>query len=729
MSELSLRDHGGQAALGASLAATLGAFLPAGAWAQATVAAPETDLPQISVEAAGGSPSNTNQTPTTLSRFPGTVQDVPQTVNVVPAEILQQQNVTTLDQALRNVPGVTVSSGEGNGGLNGDQFRIRGFQAKNDLFIDGLRDFGVYQRDSFNTESVQVLKGPSSEAFGVGTVGGAVNQVSKRSFLGNAVAVDGSFGLGPLVRGTVDVNRQIDETTAIRLNAMVNRQDVADRDNVKADRWGIAASLGLGLGTDTQWHLNYFHQYTDRTPDYGVPTIQLPGTLRALPATEFGLSRQTSFVRATDQDKANADLLTSLMKWQVNDWLTLTSDTRLSFYTRDFSSTAPVCQTACITGFLGGGNPFVTYSAGGGSSFTQNAWGVENVTAGVAKFHTGPLRHEAVFGINYFYQEDDRTSLSVVGTRPNQLMRTPVFANTTNYGFIRNPTGRRLADSSDLGFFAQDRVWLVEQLSILGGIRYDEFSSQSRSSVTAGALAGGLGTAVRNDDGFVSPKISLILEPTKDQTFYMTYAQSTSPTGQYAASATGIELPSSILPPERSELFEVGAKVNLLDGKLGLTGSLFRVNKTGSFDIDPVTGLALVGPLDAGEGRRVQGYELGASGNITENWNVQLGYAWLNSRVTASTTVTNIGHRVQFVSPDNFSIFTTYNVAPHLAIPGKLLIGGGVFYNSEYFAASDNITVVPASFSLDALISYEINNIRVALNGYNLTDELNYSSA
>jgi catecholate siderophore receptor len=101
----------------------------------------------------------------------------------------------------------------------------------------------------------------------------------------------------------------------------------------------------------------------------------------------------------------------------------------------------------------------------------------------------------------------------------------------------------------------------------------------------------------------------------------------------------------------------------------------------------------------------------------------------LNSRVTASTTVTNIGHRVQFVSPDNFSIFTTYNVAPHLAIPGKLLIGGGVFYNSEYFAASDNITVVPASFSLDALISYEINNIRVALNGYNLTDELNYSSA
>ncbi|MDB5559917.1 MAG: TonB-dependent receptor, partial [Enterovirga sp.] len=182
-------------------------------------------------------------------------------------------------------------------------------------------------------------------------------------------------------------------------------------------------------------------------------------------------------------------------------------------------------------------------------------------------------------------------------------------------------------------------------------------------------------------------------------------------------------------PPERSELYEVGAKINLLDGKLGLTGSVFRVNKEGSFDVDPVTGIATAGPLDAGESRRVNGFEVGASGDITEQWNVQLAYARLDGRVTRTGTGANVGNVAPFVSDDNFSVFTTYNIAPHLAIPGKLLLGGGVFYQSEYFADSGNLTRVPASLSVDSLISYEINNIRIALNGYNLTDELNYSAA
>jgi catecholate siderophore receptor len=612
--------------------------------------------------------------------------------------------------------------------LNGDQFRIRGFQAKNDIYVDGLRDFGVYQRDSFNIESVQVIKGPSSETFGLGTVGGAINTISKRAFLGELINIDGSFGSGPLARGTADVNRQIDATTAVRLNAMVHRQDIAGRDNTKSDRWGAAASLGFGIGTDTQWFLNYFHQDTYRTPDYGVPTILAPGRRHALPATEFGLPRNTSFSRSTDQDKATADLLTSLMKWQVNDWLTITNDTRLSIYTRDFVSTAPTCTGACITGFLAGRNPTVTYSAGGGSAFVQDAWGFQNVTAGVAKFHTGPFRHEAVFGLDYFYQSESRNSPTVAGRRPDQQIRTPVFASS-GYWYIPSPTGQREGNATNVGAFVSDRVWIFDQLSILGGVRYDDFSSRVRTSITTGRNAGQLGPSQESDSGFASPKVSVILEPNRDQTFYLTYAQSTSPSGQFVASATGIELPSGILPPERSELFEVGSKINLLDGKLGLTGSVFRVNKSGSFDVDPITGLALAGPLDAGESRRVQGFEVGATGNLTEDWSIQLAYTRLGSRVLDSSTRTNIGNKVQFVPENAFSLFTTYNVAPFFSMPGKLLVGGGVFWDDGYFAATDNITFVPSTFSLDSLISYEIKNIRIALNGYNLTDELNYGSA
>ncbi len=278
----SLRDNVSHTSLGAGIAATLGAFFPVDAGAQDADAI---SLSTIEVEASRGNEANALNAGTGLSRLPGRVQDIPQTINVVPQEVLEQQNVTTVEQALRNVPGVTLSVGEGNGGLNGDQFRIRGFQAKNDIYVDGLRDFGVYVRDSFNMEDVQVIKGPSSETFGLGTTGGVINSTSKRSFLGSLTAVDGTLGQGPLGRGTFDVNRQIDDTTAIRINGMIHDQDIVDRDNVKSDRWGLASSLGFGLGTDTTWFLNYFHQHTDRTPDYGVPTVQIPRTRRALPVT------------------------------------------------------------------------------------------------------------------------------------------------------------------------------------------------------------------------------------------------------------------------------------------------------------------------------------------------------------------------------------------------------------------------------------------------------------
>ncbi|WP_245516764.1 TonB-dependent receptor plug domain-containing protein, partial [Methylobacterium segetis] len=166
--QLSMRDTGGSNAVGLGLAATLGAFVPFDAEAQDVAA----DLPLLSVEGFRLSDPNVLNEGTGLSRLPGRIQDTPQAISVVPGEVIRQQQATTLEQALRNVPGITVSAGEGNGGLNGDQFRIRGFQAKNDVYLDGLRDFGVYARDSFNIQDVVVIKGPASETLGLGTAGG-----------------------------------------------------------------------------------------------------------------------------------------------------------------------------------------------------------------------------------------------------------------------------------------------------------------------------------------------------------------------------------------------------------------------------------------------------------------------------------------------------------------------------------------------------------------------------
>lgn len=731
----SLRDAGGAVTLGTSLAAGLGVFLPMDAWAQPLTASEAVNLDELSVIGAnGGYQPNTLSVGTGLSRLPGRVQDTPQAITVVPGEVIRQQQATTLEQALRNVPGITVSAGEGNGGLNGDQFRIRGFQAKNDVYLDGLRDFGVYARDAFNIGDVVVIKGPTSETLGLGTVGGAVNIVSKKALLTDFTAVDALGGSGPTARGTFDINRRIDETTAIRLTGMVHRQDIQDRDFVKSDRAGFAASLGFGLGTDTTWHLNYLYQYSDRTPDYGVPTARRPGDSVARPLTEFGLDRSTSYVRPTDRDIANVHLATSLMKWTVTPWLTVTNDTRLSFYDRSFASTTAICTNAagppvtnCARDFFLGLNPLVTYSAGGGSTFDQDAWGAQNVTTALAKFHTGFLRHELVTGLDVFYQNDDRLNYAVIGTRPGQLVRTP-DNYSLGYALVKNPLNRRVGDGANLGYFISDRVWLNEQFSLLGGVRVDRFISTYATTNTTTGIFGPTITAASTG---VSPKGSAIWQPTPEQTYYFTFARGFSPQGQYVANSTGIEIPNTAaLKPEESDLYEIGGKVSVLDGQLGLAAALFRVDKSNSFDVDPVTGGLILGALDAGEKRRVEGFEFTVTGRLTENWSLLAGYTHLKGTVRSGTSRGNVA---PYVPENAFTMWTTYDVTPIMrplwGLPGKITVGGGVSFDDGYFPASDNTTRIPGTFSLDALVSYETDSYRLAVNAYNLTDELNYGAA
>ncbi|HWV55628.1 TonB-dependent receptor, partial [Pseudorhodoplanes sp.] len=269
-----------------------------------------------------GGPANTLQTSTGLGRLPGTVMDTPQIVNVVTERTMREQGVTTIDQALRNVPGVTASSGEGGGGQNGDQFRIRGFQAKSDVYVDGLRDFGSYIRDSFATEQVQVFKGPSSESFGYGTTGGAINLEQKKAKLGSFVDVEGLVGTGPYGRSVVDINQQIGQTSAMRIVGMVHDQDIVGRDNLFSDRWGVLASLGLGLGTKTTLTLNYLHQSGHRRPDMGTPIVQhtLNGSPIGKPLPEYGVPRELFYGVQTDNDRTSVDMFTARFKSEVTDW-------------------------------------------------------------------------------------------------------------------------------------------------------------------------------------------------------------------------------------------------------------------------------------------------------------------------------------------------------------------------------------------------------------------------
>ncbi|HEY4263696.1 MAG TPA: TonB-dependent receptor [Micropepsaceae bacterium] len=740
---------------------------------------------------------------TGLSVLPTTVQDTPQAIIVIPQQQLREQGVTSLEQALRNVPGITVSIGEG-GTLNGDQFKIRGFDAQNDVYVDGLRDFGVYTRDSFAFQEVQVLKGPSGTMFGRGSTGGVINTVSKTPFLGDLYSGDAYAGNGAYYRALADVNKQIDSTTAVRLNLMATSNHVVDRDQVYSHRWGADASVAFGLGTDTKLILNYLHQDDNRIPDYGIPVAQTPGVLVMTPASDNGVPRNSFLGYDTDRDETHADVFTERLSHKATPWLTLTSDTRGGFYSRYFQyTTVDRCDATVATAFcatqLFGVNPQAAYGGiGGGGPYSMRAWGLQNVSTARADFNAGMFRTELIAGIDVSYQDNKKNfyyytlpsagqfayvlgnntaSRANIGRNlfapdPNPPPNyAPFVYNTAGLNCTVNPctlsslvttatptsSGRTDSDSSDLGAFLTDRLWFTDELSVIGGLRFDRYNSEFNNFPISGTA-----TQLKSDSTLVSPRASLVYEPDTTKTFYFTWGRAARPQGaNVVGDATAIALTTKDLEPEITDSYELGTKYGFLDGRLAVTASLFHEEKNNATQTDPGTGFLVA---QSGEKQRVQGFELGLTGKVFDVLTLNAGWSHLDSRtedsfatcatltatsttgvacpagVAVGTTVPNlaiIGRQVIFVPKDAGSFWASYDAAEFA--PG-LSFGGGLTYQSKmpvrYNVLSPlgtptlaSIAEIPDTVSLDAFIAYKFGAYRVSINGYNLTDRLNYVQA
>lgn len=678
------------------------------------------------------SSANSLQRGTGLNRLPDSLQSTPQTITVIPQLVIEQQQAATINQVLQYVPGITVATGEGNGGINGDQFRIRGFDASGDVYVDGLRDFGSYVRDSFATENVLVLKGPSSQSFGNGTTGGVIEIDSKKARLGNQSSFEATAGSGPYGRGVLDVNRQLDDTTALRIIAMDHGQDIVDRDHVYSDRGGFLGSLGLGLGTDQSLILNYLHQDSVQRPDFGVPIVNTRGVI-GKPVTEYGVPRSNYFGRESDRDRATADVGTMLYKGEFGDWLTITNDSRFGYYTRDLKFTPTMCTSpgfftpsSCATDVLAGNlaTPYTIWSVGGTH---QVSHGGENVTTATMRFDTGPFRHRMVVGIDAYSQHAATGFYLPSGTEPAGTLLSPIFQNSPGFALVMSPNSRLSATSWDIGPFLSDRMWLTPTLSVLAGVRWDHYQVQGDIG----------GTALSTTTQFASPKASLIYEPTPQQSYYFSYARSFTPPGNNItslSSSLGLsQAPSAPnLKPEAVTTFEIGAKWSLFEGHLGATAALFRVEKNNTSYTDQASGIQTT----TDDKVQVQGVELGLTGKLSADWDVQASYSYMDSKIIASsisafTPVSAAGNRVPFVSEHGLAVWTTYDIAPILAgVRGHLLVGGGINYRSDYYVNNLNSMQIPAATTVDAMFSYDPNDRHhVALKITNLTNKLTYSSA
>ena len=696
-----------------------------------------------------------------LSSIPSaSLQDMPQSVNVIDRQTMKQQATTTLGDALRNVPGITIAIGEG-GTLAGDQFKIRGFDAKDDVYLDGLRDFGAYARDSFDYEEVQVLKGPSGLMFGRGTTGGAINTISKTPFLKDRYSAAIEGGNGDHFRATADLNYAFSDTGAARLNLMYTDTGVVDRDFAHATRWGIAPMIALGLGTDTQWSLAYLHQHTDAHPDYGLPVAQRPGQLIAEPVSEYGVPRNTNLQFNTDIDRNDADIVTMKIAHQATPWLTLSNDTRAAWYTRYFQyTTVDTCEftippntgtstnycsavlfgQATPTSAAGTADPHSALAQIGGSGpYKQNSWGVQDVATAKADFTIGGMRNIAIAGFDVSYQLADRTIYAY--RLPTLAQYTyPLGDHTVNrrnigislfnpthipppgYSVIY-PTAATIAGSNDtatsvvtssgnatdLSFFATDRFYFTPEISVIGGVRVDRYSP-TYTAVTVGTVATGpQSTVAKSPQTLVNPRAALVWEPSEDQTYYFSYGKSSVPQGtSIVGSPTPITTANQSLDPELSETLEAGAKKSFFNGALGLSGAVFKVLKSNALITDPVSGTTTA---QSGERDRVQGLEFSATGQITDKWNVLAAYTFLDSKVTSdnfcnTTTLVcarnpyTIGTQVIFVPKNAASFWTSYKLDD--LVPG-LGIGGGLVYQSKLYVRNTTAGTAPVATGLSRI--------------------------
>ncbi len=687
-----------------------------------------TALPQMVVQ-ADGTKKLYNPEKLATRKYTVPLRDVPQTVTVIPQEVIEEQGASSLRDVLRNVPGISIQAGEG-GQPPGDNLSIRGFSARSDLFVDGVRDFGGYSRDPFNIEQVEVTKGPSSTNAGRGSTGGAVNLSSKLPHLENSYEIMLGGGTDNFGRTTVDVNQEIPglKGSAVRLNAMYHTQDTPDRDHVDQERWGVAPSVTFGLGTDTRFTLSYFHLEEDNRPDYGLPWVPrsfvLPSgaqnNITGLPSGNPGVDDSNWYgLLNRDHHETQTDILTAVFEKDFNESLKLTNITRYGRNTIDLISTPPRF-------FADPAYPGSTSLPAGADPTSVRRTDVKyrdevdsvisNQTDLRYDFLTGKVKHELVGSIELAHEDsknrlrDDLNKATMpYADLENPDASTPYVSDIFYTGFVN----RVSADTAALSLF--DTVKLTDQWILTGGLRWESIQSEfgGPSSVVPGTSF----SESKNDDLF-SYRAAVTYKPVENGSIYLGYGTSFNPSVE---GFTPSDSPTSAsyydVDPEENRTIELGTKWELLEEKLLLSAALFRTDKSNARTVDPTDPTDVIS-LD-GE-QRVQGLELGFTGLITDQWRIIGGYTFLDSEVRSADNVLEVGNELSNTPENSFSLWTVHD------LPKGFQIGAGTQYvGSRYNNSNEQTRQEAPSFAIiNAMIGYKLNdNVSFRLNGYNLADK------
>jgi catecholate siderophore receptor len=651
-------------------------------------------------------------------RYARPVAETPQTIQVIPRQVMEAQGVTTLSEALRNVPGISLQAGEGGGASSttGDMFNLRGFSANNSLFVDGVRDDGLIARDVFNLEQVEVFLGPTGTDVGRGNAAGYVNMTTKTPAVQTRYAGMATLGSADQRRVSVDVNQAMPlgqpgswlAGTAVRLNALKQDSGVPGRDEVRLRTQAFAPSLALGLGTHTRLAIGGQFTEQDNVPDYGIPggawaesklaptTVQAPGPVDqsnfyGTPAADFDeVSQDSTFARFEHDLRPTVQLKHQFRHNEAHRTAVISAIQNVAAYNAATGQVTVVRQ----------GNE------------RENAI-TANQTSVSAIGRTGRASHALTGTLEFTRESQFAPTLAGLGTRgTTDIFRPDVNIPVTGMNVVRNGAfSDGQADTVAVSVF--DAVDIGPRLQVTGGLRVERYDASFLARTEAGVTT----TEVDVADTLVSGKIGVLYKLTDQGNAYVSFGTTKTPPGtaNFTLSAQPNNQNNPNVDPQISRNLEVGSKWSFYGSRLSLTGAAFRTrNENVIFTVDATAVPPVFNQDDAQE---VTGVSLGIAGRVLRAWDVTANVAYLDSE-NLSQNAANNGRRLTLAPVFSGSVWTTYTT------PWRVSVGGGIRFVGDTYINAANTIEAPGYALVDAMATYDVSRqVSLRLNVYNLTGE------
>ncbi len=642
---------------------------------------------------------------TTVGKGKQDIKDIPQSVTVFTEKLMNDRNQDDFREVLRTTAGVTFLAGE----TGEEDVRLRGFSLgqAGDIYIDGMKDAPLIERDTFNQDRVEVLKGSASMLFGKGSTGGVVNQVNKYPLLIDQHEAGYTFGTGNYHRATGDFNFLTGENQAFRLNAMVQE---ADNHGARQDKRGIAPTYAWGIGTRDEFSIGLYYLEAKGRPIYNHPWRLSPdGKINTpLPARNFyGLE--------SDYNNTSSQYATLGHIHRFGDGGELTTRLRYGTYKRDMLASTIGFQNSAIT--LDQINDSTVLTRGskgriGESDVLQVQSDYSNT------FHWGGRKHAILSGVDYYDDDAKRNqNYANTATRPTTTVGTP--DNGASVVDARAPVQWNTFKSRNLGLYLQDTISVTDTVKVVAGLRYDNFKASYRNA--AGNLSN------ERSDTLFSPRLGVIWQPNDISSYYASYGTSYNTSGdtyQFANPGTTTARAANT-PPEKSRNIEIGSKFELFERRALLGVAMFYSEKYNERNTDPDTAAAQ--ELLSGK-RHATGMEFNLAGRLMPKWEVFFNHTWIPSakidRSNVARNATGTGAQLQGDRPGltpkhSGSIWSTY------AITSKLRAGAGLTYRGKQAPEGQRTYYASGFATVDAMVEYAFDDkTTLKLNVSNLTDRV-----